>query len=176
MNDDSLAKEVYLLQKELQLPGLVDECVKFLASFSLSLDEMTSFNKYQWKRIINDKIHGKKENELRDHLQKYKKFNFDETEPYELKPYLKELSLTNAQLRFKMRADTCPTIKTHFKSDPGYAKDLWVCPEPECNQLDTILHIQYCDSYSDLRRDLDLHVYKDLVQYFSSVIDRRNLC
>ena len=52
--DTSLAKEVYTLQTQLNLPGLVDECQDFLRDHELSA--IDKYTRCQWKRLIKQII------------------------------------------------------------------------------------------------------------------------
>ena len=118
-------------------------------------------------------IKQKNTDELRLHLKKYKKINVEEicNEECDVKPYIKEMKLQDARLRFKLRSSMVPTVKMNFQSDPKFSSDLWSCWS--CSDPDSITHIKLCLTYSDLREDLDLDVDHDLVTYFRRVIDRR---
>ena len=89
--------------------------------------------------------------------------------------------LTQARLKFKLRAKMTPTVQMNFMSDPKFASNLWACVGCESvsqsgkivRNMDSQSHILSCPGYADLRLDKDLSLDKDLVEYFSLVIKRR---
>ena len=52
--DESLAKEVYVVQQRLALPGLVHECQEFLVKFGIT--KVVKYTKTQWKTLVKAKI------------------------------------------------------------------------------------------------------------------------
>ena len=98
LSPDSVAKQVYLVQKRLELPGLLMECQEHLAKFQS--DEITSYSKTQWKQFIGDKINLKNQDELLDQIKSsYKKISYIELsgEKCELKSYMRNLDLAAAR-------------------------------------------------------------------------------
>ena len=69
------------------------------------------------------------------------------------------------------------TVKMNFKSDAKFASELWKCDGcaklSKIGNIDTQLHILWCKGYADLREDKNLDNDKHLVDYFRSVISRR---
>ena len=89
--DQSLAKEVYLLQKEEKdLPGLVRECEGYLSELGMNSDP-SSFTKRQWKLTIRDRINRKNKEEILQQVRSYKKLDFSKVskEEYKVKKYRK---------------------------------------------------------------------------------------
>ena len=54
LEDGALAKEVLRAQTKLGLPGILVECIDFLARFGLQ--DLHSFSKMQFKRVVKQKI------------------------------------------------------------------------------------------------------------------------
>ena len=89
--------------------------------------------------------------------------------------------LSQARLNFKLRAKMAPTVQMNFMSDPKFASNLCACVCCESisqsgkmiRNMDSQTHILYCSGYADLRVEKNLSNDKDLVEYFSSVIKRR---
>ena len=105
LSPDSIANQVYLVQKRLELPGLLKECQEHLAMFQCA--ELSSYSKGQWKKFIDKKINLKNKADLLTQMEKkYKKINYTEMseENFELKPYLKNLDLSSARDRFRLRS------------------------------------------------------------------------
>ena len=143
LSPDSIANQVYLVQKRLELPGLLKECQEHLAMFQCA--ELSSYSKGQWKKFIDKKINLKNKADLLTQMkEKYKKINYTEMseENFELKPYLKNLDLSSARDRFRLRSKMTKTVKMNYPSDKGYKADLCSCWH--CPSLDTQSHIMTC--------------------------------
>ena len=116
-------------------------------------------------------------------MKKYKKLEYNELiyEHCEIKNYMVNLNLYNARLRFKIRAKMTPTVQMNFKNDPAYKANMWTClgctraknSLVDPGSKDTQAHVLVCNGYVDLREGKNLNDDKDLVDYFSAVINRR---
>ena len=178
---DSLAGEMFQVQKQMNLPGLVNEVERFLAREGIF--DVTKYSKNQWKMFMKNLIRQKNETELLNNMKKYKKLNVADfkDEKCEEKDYLSSMYLTQARLKFKLRAKMTPTVQMNFMSDPKFANNLWTCVGCKSvsqtgkvkRMMDSQSHILSCSGYEDLRMDKDLANEKDLVEYFSLVIKRR---
>ena len=113
---DSLVKEIFEVQKSLDLPGLVKECLDIMNK--AGINDVESYSKNQWKNTVDKLCKQMNEDDLLDQIRKYKKLDFDELkqERCELKNYMASLNLHSARLRFKIRANMTPTIQMNFKS------------------------------------------------------------
>ena len=178
--NNSLAYEVYQLQKSLNLPGLYSECGEVLSS--LDMENPGSYSRSQWKSIIKKEIYSKNMRELIDESAKYKKIEYSLSDSFVRQNYLSELKVTDARLMFKLRTKMTPTVQMNFVSDDTFKKNFWTCSgcsEPNNTALqlqgkrDTQSHILYCPGYSDLRTGLNLEWDADLVQYFKNAIRHR---
>ena len=102
---DTLAREIYEVQKELQLPGLIKECECFLVNNGITRID-----------VLSQSVPSKKLN-----YQQLK------NESCKRKAYLSKLTLSEARLRFKLKYGITPTIMMNFPSDQGFANQLWMC-------------------------------------------------
>ena len=169
--EDSLAREIYELQRQLSLPGLVSECSEYLVKFDVT--DITQYTKSQWKNKINSLIQEENRAELLKRMEKYKKLKSDSLreEKYELKPYLKSLNLSQSRLRYKIRAEMIPTVQMNFQSDRKFTHNIWKC---ECGHMDSQTHLQnFCPLYDDIRKGKDMSNDEDIVDFFRQVIARR---
>ena len=93
LEKESIAFRIYEEQKEKEhLPGLVNECRKYLEELELSLDQMKKYTKSEWKGLIRRKVNSINEDELRYLAKSYRKIDsktMDE-EKFEVKEYLKK--------------------------------------------------------------------------------------
>ena len=174
LDDNSLAHKIYQQQKELKFPGLVRETEEVLRDFGLTLTDMESYSKYEWKILLKELLEEKNRKELLVQMKPYKKIDTITiaNEPFEIKDYIKHLDYEDAKLNFRLRSKTCPTIKTHFKSDKKFTDDLWECWE--CSFLDTSSHIlRQCVHYEDIRQQFDLDDDDQKISFFRRVIEER---
>ena len=75
LDKNSLANEIFCIQKENNLPGFVKECRKLLDLFSLPniIEDDCPFSKLQWKRLIKEAIYKKYEESLKFKVKDYSK-------------------------------------------------------------------------------------------------------
>ena len=177
--ESSLASEVLAVQTEQGLPGIVDECHDFLAKFEIY--DLTQYSKYQFKRIVKQKIKELNKSKLLDiaKSKQYKKVNFNDLScnDFKLKQYFKSLNIADSKLRFKIESQMVPSVKVNFQSDKKYAKELWACDScllpGEIGFRDTQQHIKVCRAFESLREGRDLTKDAELVAYFKEVMKAR---
>ena len=143
LDDDSLAKQVYNVQKRLELPGLVEECQEYFIKFGIC--DITKYSKTQWKTLIKKCVQNLNKDTLLDTMKSsYKKLDHNKfaTEKFELKPYLLNLQTDDARQKFRLRSFMTKTVKMNFPSDIVFKKQLWKCSH--CPNIDTQSHIRHC--------------------------------
>ena len=93
------------------------------------------------------------EDDLFEKLKNYKKINITEIEGErcELKDYMRQLNLTRARMRFKLRTKMTPAVQMNFRSEKKFANNDWKCVGCTDGWKDTQTHIIHCDGYADLR-------------------------
>ena len=172
----SLAKQVYMQQKEYILPGLVEEAEEELRMLGLTIKTMEDFPSKEWSKEISNLILKKNKEELLGKLERYKKINYEEVskEEFGMRDYLKNLTYEDSLLAFRIRGKVVKNIRTHFKNEEENEKELWSCWEPKCTALDTINHVKdQCVHYDTLKTDLDLQKDEDVVKFFRRVLEKR---
>ena len=169
--ENSLAKEIYLIQKENALPGLVNECEQFLSDLNIHADPST-FTKGQWKKIIRKKIQDRNKQLLLQQIREYKKLDYEEivNEDYGLHDYLKTMTVTQARVYFSVRTQMLPTVQCNFRNKPEYIANQHKCL---CGEEDVQSHLHYCVLYSHCREGLNMAKPADLVTFFQRVIGER---
>ena len=180
--DEALAKEVFQVQEELNLPGLIQDCKDFLIRGGIT--NLSSYSKFQWKNLVKAEINKLNKNDILEKMRGYKKISYHEfaKQPFQLQAYMKTLNIAQARLRFKLKTSMTPTVRMNFPSDVEFSDQLWTCtgcsdvPDRSCGVIgrrDTETHIIVCPGYDDLQQDMNLDEDRDLVKYFSMVIKRR---
>ena len=125
---------------------------------------------------MNTALKGKCVAEFKTHILKFKKLKNGpmKDESFGTKQYLKDLSLSDARLNFKIRSKML-NIKFNYKNDKLNAKELWNCDSCQ-SAIESQDHIIWCPAYADLREDKSLNNDNDLIVYFKEVMKiRENL-
>ena len=170
--EESLAKEVYTIQKENSYPGLVKESEQYLIELGIDSDP-GSFSKWQFKKLVKSKIHEKNKADLLNQIKSYKKLNYETMvhEDYGMKTYLSRMNLRDARTCFAARAQMLSTVQMNYKHNPEYIMNDHKCV---CGEDDHQSHLTSCPSYSHLRDGLNLaESDSDLVLYYQRVIRER---
>ena len=174
LSPDSIAFQVYWVQKRLELPGLLQECQEFLLEFEIL--DVTQYSKGQWKSIVKKNIRIRNKDDLLEIMKEknYSKINHKvlAQENFELKSYIVKMHTSEARDKFRLRSCTMRTVKMNFPSDKQYKADLWSCWH--CPNIDSQTHIQVCPAYQQFRDNKDLDNDHDLVSYFRAVIKLRD--
>ena len=176
----SLAYEVLSCQAANDLPGIIHECKNFLDKFNLN--DLTLYSKSQFKRIVNSNINVLNRQKLIQQVKskQYKKIDIAkfESDRFEVKPYILNLNVTDARLKFKINSYMVPTIKMNFQSDFGFSNKLWACDDCLENKgignRDSQNHVINCSAYKDFRQNKNLDCDRDLIDYYKLVLKRRS--
>ena len=75
LGEETLAKNVANIQEKYSFPGLITECKTALRNFGLSSENLQSYTKPQWKRIIKKKILEENRRQILNSMKDYKKIN-----------------------------------------------------------------------------------------------------
>ena len=174
LSEDSLAKQIYIQQKNNDFPGLVPECKELIKKYNLAdiISEENIPSKLSWKNTVKRAIRDHCASELKTEIkEKYKKLENIETEKenFEAKPYLTELNLIQARTKFKLRSRMLE-LRNNYKGE--YRKTNLLCEGCKVS-IETQDHVLFCPFYSELRQDIDLSCDKDLVNYYREVMDIR---
>ena len=81
---------------------------------------------------------------------------------------MKNLDLSSARDKCRIRSKMTKTVKMDYPSDKGSKADLWSCWH--FPSLDAQSHIMTCPAYQQFREDKDLDNDQDLVKFFRQVI------
>ena len=140
--ETSLAREVYDLQNQLNLPGLVSECQEFLRDHEFVA--IYKYSKFQWKRTIKKIILEKNKDDLIKMSQKYKKIDFySETDLTTRHHFLNFLNEPACFIKFGQKWFHYPD---DFPNDKNFTSNLWLCVGCKVC-LDTQTHVTLCKSY-----------------------------
>ena len=160
LEENSLAKEIFSVQNEMNWPGLVTECKELIENLNLpnitQQDVRDQWSKQRWKAITKKTIKAKCESELKDEMKDYSKLRDGPMmhEKFEMQDYVKQMKIEDARVNFSLKSKMYKA-KFNYKNDPKYSADLWRCSSCMSGHIETQSHILYCDAYADLRADKD---------------------
>ena len=171
LEEKSLANEIFQVQRDAKMPGLVRECCEWIEILELPDLFKENITKAQWKNRVRKAIEKYNEDDLRKKMKAFSKLKNSEMikEHCQTKPYVKNLSVTNARHIFKKRASMTQYVKMNYMSEVRYLKNLWRCDSCQTN-IDTMNHVLWCPSYSELRSGKDLHDDQDVANYLHDVM------
>ena len=171
---DSLAWEIAQIQDELHLPGLIQECKENIDH--LKLPEAKKCSKFQWKNAVKKKMMEINKSDLIGQVKnkEYKKIDAHkmENEEFGRKPYLSNLDIHSARMKFGIQTKMVRSVKLNYKNDPANKKKMWKCDD--CQSIDSQDHILWCPAYSLFRHEKNLEDDKDLTRYFLQVLRFRD--
>ena len=109
------------------------------------------------------------------------KFEHLSEEKFKRQRYLTNLNISEARLRFKLKAKMTTTIQLDFPSDAAFAINLWTCSgctddamsDKVVGSRDTQQNVMVCPGYADYRENKNLDDDRQLVTYFQQVIKHR---
>ena len=180
LHEDTLAKQVYLIQQENRFPGLVIDTFKKMDMLKLPFDcrENNKLKKGKIKKVIKNAILTKCENELMKEIKSLDKLKDGPmtTEEFSKRPYINTLIPENARELFKFRSKMF-NAKFNYKSDPRHSNKLWKCNSCQSG-IESQDHVLWCPSYSSLREGKNIDNDEDLAEYLKNVLiirDKLNL-
>ena len=159
-----LAKEVYEEQVAHGWPGLAKE-VEVICS---TIGVPDANNNIVNKRDLDKALRTHDGSEIREKFGKYKKIDrIVEDDPTEPKIYMKQKSLSDSRLIFRLRTemvDVRDNMRNKYKGSSVHC-DACNMEEPESQ-----VHVMACPGYEDLRAGKDMSKDGDLVSYFREVL------
>ena len=169
--DSALSRSILDVQQRLHLPGLHEEVAGFLTKHQVH--DIRQFNKNDWKSFLKLKIKEENRNHIIQWSESYKKIDSLSLacEDYGIKPYLNELRLAEARLKFRERSSCMKYCRTHASSDNDNIKAMFQCYH--CSNIDVLSHWRTCDAYSNFRQSKNLDSDDDLINYYQEIIQLR---
>ena len=91
--------------------------------------------------MIKSSVHARNKEHLLEESKTYKKLDYQKlvSEEYGLKPYIRNMSVSQARVYFSSRALMLPTVQHNFKHKPEYVANQWRCV---CGQPALQAHLQ----------------------------------
>ena len=123
---ESLAGEVFKLQLEKNIDGLVTDCKEHILKMGNTNPKEVS--KYMWKKRTRLYVTEKNKNDLLEDIKGYKKLDYNELskENFERKKYFFEQNIDDVRIMFKIKSEVLPTVRKNFSRK--YRKQTLTCP------------------------------------------------
>ena len=128
----SLARQIIEEQRNMNFPGLFQECKLFIEKLKLVDPFQLDMSAIEWKRIVKKAILTANEEELKEEItKKYKKLMKSDLveEEFGRKVYISKLHLQQARTKFKFRSSMTQHVKMNQRNNKEYADKLWKCDE-----------------------------------------------
>ena len=170
---NAVARQILEIQQRLHLRGILEEVEQFLNRHQIV--DIRKFSKKNWKSFVKRTIESENREHLIESSKKYKKIDYlsMSNEDYGIKDYFLKYDLSRARLKFKERSQCMTTCKVHYQSDKQNLETMFICPQTQCDSIDTLLHWRKCRSYTHLRENRNLDDDFDLLNYYQDVINLR---
>ena len=175
LDEGDLANQVLEEQIKYEWPGLASEVRELCKELEIDniMDEKPTVSKASWKNTVNKAVHKQNEKELRQSIENYSKLDdLQGDKHWEIKDYLKTLTMSEARVNFSLRAKMFP-CKLNYSSDPKNSSELWKC-DSCTSSIDSQSHILWCPAYSKLREGKTLDNNRDVIRYFQKVLQIRS--
>ena len=170
LHNSTLAAQVLATQQRLELGDtLWSEGITHLRELDISIGDLTTLSKMQFKSKLKKAIEDKNKRELLHQIKSYKKIDYWKLrdEPFELKKYFYDLTLQDARIKFSLDTNMHRGIKANFSSEPKNEADLWVCDVGL--RVQSTRHIKVCPFFEKERSNLDLNNVQDIIQYYNKL-------
>ena len=167
MDKTFLARQIYEEQVRLQWPGLAREVEVICRAIGIPDVNQSTVN----KRDVDFAIQKVNREEIVMVMKdKYKKLDeLVETENGLVKEYMKTKNITESRMLFRIRTKMLD-LKENMK---GRYKSNLECDACDSQESESQSHIMRCEGYKSLREGMDFSQDKDLVNYFSQVMQIR---
>ena len=178
LGDATLAKQIYLVQRDFGFPGLITQSKSAIKNLNLP-DILTSTSKAQdivkasFKSSVKKAVTLECEQDLKQQFTTYSKLKSGPMveERFSKRAYIDSLVPDNARQLFKFRSKMFDA-KLNYKSDPKYSSELWECRSCQ-SSIESQDHILWCHAYTPLRVGKNLNSDLDLTDYLKKVLKIR---
>ena len=173
LDDDSLAKKVYLEQVEKGYQGLAKETSKICKELHIEDCNTTKLSKAEYKSMLSQLLKVKDEANLREQAKEKTKCERIMKDKYGKKEYITQMKIGEVRKYFKTRVGLLP-FANNYKNDKRFARTKWMCRCDE--EKEDQSHIRSCSIYSDITEKYpNVDDDENLVKYLHEVLTRRDL-
>ena len=95
--------------------------------------------KYKWKNLLKNAVNNKNKKDIQEAFKRYSKLEDIKGESYEANSYLKEMTMQNARMMFRMRSKMVQ-CKMNFSSKRSNIETAWKCDSCMSGAIDTQSH------------------------------------
>ena len=169
-SEDTLCRKIYEEGKLRKWPGLGQE-VKEICEI-LNIPDVNK--EHVPKTVVKEAVFNNHYKEMKEEIMKMKKLDPIKHEDFtEAQQYLKDKSIENGRMAFRIRSQMLDNIPGNFKNK--YKKEIEKLKCPYCNldQDMTQSHCLECPEWGDIRKDLDVKNIDDLVKFFQRLLAER---
>ena len=176
MEDGALAKEMMEEQVTNKWPGLVEEVNEMCASMRIEDPKTTEVGKRAYSKMVKEACRWKDEALMKEEMErmKDKKMRTMVSQNLNLKEYVKNGTLFSARRTWEIRSHMLD-VAGNYPGHSKYKATSWLCQACNLEVREDQEHLTVCEGYQDLRGDANLGNEGELVKFFNSVMERREL-
>ena len=125
LDNQVLAKEIFIVQKESNFPGYVPEVRNLISLYELPniLDTHSNMSKDKW--AIKKYFETELRNKMMNGYSKLKNSKLI-AEHLGMKDYVTKMTLSDARTNFRIRSSMVNNVKLNQRSNPEYKKNTWL--------------------------------------------------
>ena len=171
MNDEALAKKIYIHQLKYGWPGLVRESIKICEELGIPDVTMVKATAKELKIMVKEACRIKDEKELKERINNMDKLEFIKKEDTRRKKYIENMTLSESRLMFQYRTRIIKNAG-NYKNWGKFRDEGSKCKF--CLLYDGSSHLMRCKAFEHLRGpEVCLEKDGDLVQYLRQVLHLR---
>ena len=172
LEEDTLARKIYMEQKKLNLPGLAKETTLICQSLNIEDCNSTQLNRVEYKKLLLPACHRRNEEKLR--LGAKGKCERINSEQYGRKQYIQKKNIFHVRTQYKSRFGLQP-FAGNYSQDRRFQRTGWLCKCEQSREDESHILSGQCKVYGDLiDKYQDLTDDENLVQLFTDVLARRD--
>ena len=173
LGDETLAKQIYMEQKENKWPGLVQETEEICRKLGMESVHTTWLDAKSYKKMLTLALHKENESRIKTQAQNKSKCEKIFEEKYGQKTYLKEKDIEKSRFQYKSRFKLL-SFAGNFGNDKRFAKSDWLCRCKTTREEESHLMEGSCTVYGHIRRSFgDLKDEEELILFFKEVMEER---
>ena len=174
LEDGDLAKEMMNEQVSNNWPGLTKEVKELVEMLQIEDPKVTEDDRKTYNEVVKKACRWRDEALMKEEMSnmKEKKMRTMFYQDLEMKEYVKSSTLYTARKTWEVRSHMLD-VAGNYPGQRKYEESNWRCQACNLNVKEDQEHLARCEGHKDLRGEADLSNEKELVDFFSRVMERR---
>ena len=174
LDEGSLAKDMFEEQVANNWQGLASEVSDLCQSMNIEDPRTTEKSRKAFSNLVKERCRWKDEAIMKEEMQKMKekKMRTMVNQNLEMKEYVEKGTLYSVRKTWEVRSHMLD-VAGNYPGKNKYKASRWMCQACDLEVREDQEHLTMCNGYEDLRGDADLNMEKELVDFFTRVMERR---